>query len=64
MVAETIIRQIRNDFKFLENETKIIGVLLYESHVSEDNTTRSDIDICIIAPNQNLYLLYKFIIKN
>ena len=56
--------QLKRDFRFLEQNPKILGVLLYGSHVSELNTPSSDIDICIVTPNQNLHQMYEYIMEN
>ena len=64
MVKERIISQIKNDFKFILERKSILGVILYGSYLTGEETENSDIDICIVAPNQDLYRIHKFIYKN
>ncbi|WP_371802315.1 nucleotidyltransferase domain-containing protein [Candidatus Lokiarchaeum ossiferum] len=61
MVSSELIDQITNDFKFVLSNPNIKGVVLFGSYLTGDETDRSDIDICLVAPNQNLYQLHKFI---
>jgi predicted nucleotidyltransferase len=64
MVRERIIKQIKKDFQFIKNNPKILGLLLYGSHLRDDTIDPRDIDICIVAPNQNLYEMYQYIMSN
>lgn len=64
MVKKTLIHQIKQDFSFIAQNPKILGLFLYGSSLAEDSTKPNDIDICIVAPNQNLYELYQYIIHN
>ncbi|HEY0090197.1 MAG TPA: nucleotidyltransferase domain-containing protein [Candidatus Lokiarchaeia archaeon] len=43
---------------------KILGILLYGSHAQGNSTNRSDIDICVVAPKEELNQLLSFILKN
>jgi predicted nucleotidyltransferase len=52
MVENQILNQIKNDFKVLIHEKEILGIMLYGSYLTNSETKRSDIDICIIAPNE------------
>ena len=61
MVAEAIIEQIKTDFQFLSQNPNVLGVILYGSHVSETATPKSDIDICIVSPHQDLYQMFTLI---
>ena len=45
------IEQIRKDLEFLFK--KVLAVVIYGSRVTGENTERSDIDVCIVAPNTN-----------
>ncbi len=63
MVSSRIISQIKIDFNFVLHNPSIAGVILYGSYLSGDESARSDIDICIVAPNQKLYPLHKYIYK-
>ena len=64
MVSEDLIKKIREDFKFTEMNPEILGVLLYGSQVTGNTTHRSDVDICIVAQNQDLHEVYKFVTHN
>lgn len=47
------ISELKKDFSFLEKdlkERKILGVLLYGSYAKNIQHSRSDIDICVVAP--------------
>lgn len=52
-----IINKIKNDFKSFES--RVLGILLYGSQQKGTQTKRSDIDICIIAPDENPKKLFK-----
>ena len=41
----------RLDFEFLKDDPDILAILLFGSQTSSEATSRSDIDICIVAPN-------------
>jgi hypothetical protein len=38
-----------------------MGILLYGSHIYDQQTNRSDIDICIVAPGENPFDLLSYI---
>lgn len=44
------IASIKEDFSFLFNREDVLAILLYGSVVKGEETSRSDIDICIVAP--------------
>ena len=53
MKNPNLIEKIRKDFNFLKgkiNNGEIQSVLLYGSYATNEQTIRSDIDICIVAP--------------
>ncbi|MHA1720375.1 MAG: nucleotidyltransferase domain-containing protein, partial [Promethearchaeota archaeon] len=58
MVKDRIISQIKSDFRFILENKSILGVILYGSYLSGDESNRSDIDICIVASDQNLYQIH------
>ncbi len=64
MVENQIINQIKKDFKLLIQEKKVLGIMLYGSYLNASDTNRSDIDICIIAPNEEGSDLLSFIWSN
>lgn len=64
MVGSAIESQIREDFAFILQKPAIKGVILFGSYLNSEQTSRSDIDICIVAPNQNLLQMHKYIYGN
>ncbi|MBD3193273.1 MAG: hypothetical protein GF308_21745 [Candidatus Heimdallarchaeota archaeon] len=49
-MEETILRQIKNDFREIAQEKLVSAILLFGSQTSNEATSRSDIDVCIVAP--------------
>lgn len=45
------IASIKKDFSFLFGKKEVLAVLLYGSAAKKEETPRSDIDICIVAPD-------------
>jgi len=45
------IEPVREDFLFLSSRDDILAILLYGSVAKGEDTLRSDIDICIVAPS-------------
>jgi predicted nucleotidyltransferase len=64
MVKSAVIDQVKQDFSFIEQNPKILGLMLYGSSLRDDNSSHNDIDICIVAPKQNLYEIYRYIMHN
>ena len=64
MVKKELLDQIYNDFSFVIKEKDILGILLYGSYIKRQNVNRSDIDICIVAPNEDLHQLLSFVLQN
>lgn len=64
MAGAGVITQVRRDFAFTLQNEAIKGVVLYGSHVTGDHTPRSDIDVCIVAPGQDLYRCHKYIYEH
>jgi len=56
--------QIKEDFKFIKKNPKILGVLLYGSVINGTYHHQSDIDICIITTYEKLIDSYNYIIEN
>lgn len=50
---------VEKDFSFLFNKKEVLAILLYGSVAKGEETPRSDVDICIIAPacKDKAYLL-------
>ncbi len=56
---------IEKDFSFIFNKKEVLAVLLYGSVVKEEQTPRSDIDVCIVAPaSENKAELLKEVYRN
>ncbi len=64
MVKKEQITQIFNDFQEISNKKDILGILLYGSLVRDTETKKSDIDICVVAPNEDTHQLVSFILQN
>jgi len=43
-------KKVEEDFSFLKNDDDVLAVLLFGSQVTGDTNERSDIDICVVAP--------------
>jgi hypothetical protein len=50
MVAEAIEKRMKKDFSFLIDNDLVLGILLYGSAAKNEQTERSDIDVCVVAP--------------
>jgi predicted nucleotidyltransferase len=64
MVEQSVIAQVKADFGFLAIDRNVAGVLLFGSHVSHDATPRSDIDICVVAPDHEAGEIFRYILRN
>ncbi len=64
MVKKELLDQIYNDFSEVIANKDILGILLFGSFTKERNTTKSDIDICIVAPNEEKPQLLSFVLQN
>jgi len=64
LVKKEQITQIYNDFQEIFDKKDILGVLLYGSLVRDTETTKSDIDICVVAPHEDNHQLISFILQN
>ena len=64
MVKKELLDQIYNDFSHIIKKKDILGILLYGSYSKSKNINRSDIDICIVAPNEDLHQLLSFVLQN
>jgi uncharacterized protein len=53
LAGEDLVVKVKRDLQFLQDrfwDDRIMGVLLYGSHVRGEASHRSDIDLCIVAP--------------
>ena len=64
MVKKKLLNQIKNGFSYVIEKKDILGILLFGSYGKNQNTNRSDIDICIVAPNEDPHELLSFILQN
>jgi len=64
VVKKELLNQIHNDFSYVIEKKDILGILLYGSYSKNKNSNRSDIDICIVAPNEDLHQLISFVLQN
>ena len=64
MVKKELLEQIHIDFSHVIRKKDILGILLYGSYSKSKNTNKSDIDICIVAPNEEVHQLLSFILQN
>ncbi len=64
MVKKELLEQIYNDFTYVIEKKDILGILLFGSYSKSQNTNRSDIDMCIVAPNEEPHQLISFILQN
>ncbi len=60
MVKEELLRQIKDDFVNILEAKDILGLLLYGSITNDKETNRSDIDICVVAPEEDPVNLYSY----
>jgi len=45
--------ELRKEFSVLEEDERIFAVLLFGSHVGRRTHKKSDLDICVVAPNSD-----------
>lgn len=64
MVAKERINQITSDFSLIFSHKDMMGILLYGSLLYGWETNRSDIDICIVTPNNENFDLLELILGN
>ncbi len=52
MVKREIIEEIRNAFrKFIKENPEVEAILLFGSYAKGEETSRSDVDVCLVIPN-------------
>ena len=64
MVEIKLLNQIREDFSSIIKTKNITGILIYGSYSKKQEINRSDIDICIVAPEIDPIELLDFIARN
>ena len=62
MDKKKLLEDIYNAFSCVIENKNILGILLYGSYIKNVETSKSDIDICIVAPSENKVKLLAFIL--
>ena len=63
MVEKNLLDQIYHDFVPNLQAKLTLGILLFGSYATDQQTNRSDIDICIVAPNMDNHELFLYIMS-
>ncbi len=63
MVKEELLKQIKDDFVNVLDKEKVLGILLFGSYANETQTNRSDVDICVVAPEEDSFDLYSIFLE-
>ena len=58
MVKEGILNEIKLDFVKIFERRKILGMLLFGSNLNDNQTNRSDIDLCVVSPEEDSHQLF------
>jgi len=58
-----LLEDIYDDFSCVIENKNILGILLYGSYIKNAETSKSDIDICIVAPSEKKVKLLAFILN-
>jgi len=64
VVKKELLDQIYHDFSEVIANKDMLGILLFGSFTKDKNTSKSDMDICIVAPNEEKHQLLSFILQN
>lgn len=51
------IERIKRDFKFLSDS--VLAIVVYGSRAKDEETERSDTDVCIVAPNTDGFKIFR-----
>ena len=63
MVDQELMAKLRRVFSFTLENPAILGVILYGSYATGEETIRSDIDICIVAPDLQSYEAWSWVCR-
>lgn len=63
MDKKKLLEDIYNSFSCVIENKNILGILLYGSYIKNVETSKSDIDICIVAPSEKKVKLLAFILN-
>ena len=58
MVEKHILTQIEQDFIPIIKKKNILGLVLFGSYAEDMQNNRSDIDLCVVAPEEDPFELY------
>lgn len=61
MVDKELLKTILEDFSDVIENKQILGILLFGSYANDQETNRSDIDICVVAPDEKSHNLLSYI---
>lgn len=64
MASNKLISLLEKDFSFVKENPGIAAVILYGSQANGDATSRSDIDVCIVAPGKDVYETWQYIVTH
>ncbi|MEX2724313.1 MAG: nucleotidyltransferase domain-containing protein [Candidatus Freyarchaeota archaeon] len=56
--------KVKRDFGFLTDRRDVLAVLLYGSQASGESTPRSDVDICVVAPEADRDELFRTLLRH
>ncbi|MGQ9722954.1 MAG: nucleotidyltransferase domain-containing protein [Candidatus Jordarchaeum sp.] len=59
-----LVEKVKRDFGFLTDRRDVLAVLLYGSQASGESTPRSDVDICVVAPEADRDSLFRTILRH
>ncbi len=56
--------RIKKDFEFVQKDPRVEAILLYGSYIYGMEHNRSDIDVCVVSKDENIYDTWSFIMEN
>ena len=65
MDKKKIITELEKQFSFILEDKRILGLFLFGSYATENQTTTSDVDLCFIVPDKSQMLnVYNWIMEH
>ena len=64
MVDQQLLKELRKNFRFSLHIPEILGIVLFGSHLKNQATIRSDIDICVVTENKPSLSLWNQIVDD
>ena len=52
---EKLLKEVRNDFSWVERDDNILAVLMHGSVITGDDHAKSDVDISVVVPGASLF---------